>query len=196
MTGASVGRLWQYPVKSMQGSEVDAILLGPSGVAGDRAYGFVDVETGQLASAKRLQALRRPAGLPCEIPHPAHQRRPATSDRGHLPRRRCGRVRRGRRRRTDAARIGVPGSANALCGRRPRRPRICGPGPSARTGHQHAAPTGRRPSRREVGSAADAAQHPGRRRRPSRERRTTGWAATCISASRRSSISSCRRRAA
>ncbi len=52
MTGASVDRLWQYPVKSMQGSEVDAILLGPSGVAGDRAYGFVDVETGQLASAK------------------------------------------------------------------------------------------------------------------------------------------------
>ena len=29
------------------------ILLGPGGVAGDRAYGFVDVETGRLASAKR-----------------------------------------------------------------------------------------------------------------------------------------------
>ena len=53
MTGASVGRLWQYPVKSMQGEEVDQILLGPGGVAGDRAYGFVDVETGRLASAKR-----------------------------------------------------------------------------------------------------------------------------------------------
>lgn len=49
----SVGRLWQYPVKSMQGLEVDEILLGPGGVAGDRAYGFVDVETGRLASAKR-----------------------------------------------------------------------------------------------------------------------------------------------
>ena len=53
MTGVSVGRLWQYPVKSMQGEEVDEILLGPGGVAGDRAYGFVDVETGELASAKR-----------------------------------------------------------------------------------------------------------------------------------------------
>ena len=53
MTGVSVGRLWQYPVKSMQGEEVDQILLGPGGVAGDRAYGFVDVETGRLASAKR-----------------------------------------------------------------------------------------------------------------------------------------------
>ena len=53
MTGVSVGRLWQYPVKSMQGEEVEQILLGPGGVAGDRAYGFVDVETGRLASAKR-----------------------------------------------------------------------------------------------------------------------------------------------
>ncbi len=53
MTGVTVGRLWQYPVKSMQGQEVDEILLGPGGVAGDRAYGFVDVESGRLASAKR-----------------------------------------------------------------------------------------------------------------------------------------------
>ena len=53
MTGVTVGRLWQYPVKSMQGEEVDEILLGAGGVAGDRAYGFVDVETGRLASAKR-----------------------------------------------------------------------------------------------------------------------------------------------
>ncbi len=53
MTGVTVGKLWQYPVKSMQGIEVDQILLGPAGVAGDRAYGFVDVETGRLASAKR-----------------------------------------------------------------------------------------------------------------------------------------------
>jgi uncharacterized protein YcbX len=52
MTGASVGRLWQYPVKSMQGNEVDEILLQTGGVAGDRAYGLVDVETGRLASAK------------------------------------------------------------------------------------------------------------------------------------------------
>src|SRR3954470_262724 len=53
MTGISVGTLWHYPVKSMQGEEVDEIVLGPGGVAGDRAFGFVDVETGRLASAKR-----------------------------------------------------------------------------------------------------------------------------------------------
>ncbi len=53
MSGVTVGKLWQYPVKSMQGEEVEQILLTPRGVAGDRAYGFVDVETGRLASAKR-----------------------------------------------------------------------------------------------------------------------------------------------
>ena len=53
MTAVSVGRLWRYPVKSMQGEEVDHVLLGSGGAVGDRAYGFVDVETGRLASAKR-----------------------------------------------------------------------------------------------------------------------------------------------
>jgi uncharacterized protein len=53
MTDASVGRLWHYPVKSMQGEEVSEVLLGSDGVAGDRAYGFVDIETGKLVSAKR-----------------------------------------------------------------------------------------------------------------------------------------------
>ena len=53
MTGASVGRLWHYPVKSMRGEEVREILLGPAGVVGDRAYGFLNVQTGRVASAKR-----------------------------------------------------------------------------------------------------------------------------------------------
>lgn len=53
MKGASVGRLWHYPVKSMRGEEVREILLGPGGVVGDRAYGFLDVQTGRVASAKR-----------------------------------------------------------------------------------------------------------------------------------------------
>ena len=48
----SVGQLWHYPVKSMQGEPADEVMLGPSGVVGDRAYGFVDVEAGRLISAK------------------------------------------------------------------------------------------------------------------------------------------------
>src|SRR5688572_20619563 len=47
-----VGQLWHYPVKSMQGEPTDEVILGPGGVVGDRAYGFVDVEAGRLISAK------------------------------------------------------------------------------------------------------------------------------------------------
>lgn len=52
MTETRVGRLWRYPVKSMQGEEVEEIVLGPAGVIADRAYGFFDTETGRLVSAK------------------------------------------------------------------------------------------------------------------------------------------------
>jgi uncharacterized protein YcbX len=53
MTSESIRGLWHYPVKSMQGEEADELELGPGGVPGDRAYGFLDVETGRLVSAKR-----------------------------------------------------------------------------------------------------------------------------------------------
>jgi uncharacterized protein len=53
MTSASVARLWHYPVKSMQGEEVQEIVLGSGGVLGDRAYGFLDLETQKVVSAKR-----------------------------------------------------------------------------------------------------------------------------------------------
>ncbi len=48
----SVGQLWHYPVKSMQGELTEEVTLGPAGVVGDRAYGFVDVAAGRLVSAK------------------------------------------------------------------------------------------------------------------------------------------------
>jgi uncharacterized protein len=35
------------------GEEADEVELGQGGVLGDRAYGFLDVETGRLVSAKR-----------------------------------------------------------------------------------------------------------------------------------------------
>lgn len=48
----TVGRLWHHPVKSMRGEMVDEVVLGPGGLIGDRAYGFVDLETERLVSAK------------------------------------------------------------------------------------------------------------------------------------------------
>ncbi len=53
MTSESIRGLWHYPVKSMRGEEADEVELGPGGLFGDRAYGFLEVETGRLVSAKR-----------------------------------------------------------------------------------------------------------------------------------------------
>ncbi len=48
----SVAALWRYPVKSMMGEELNAAEVTERGLAGDRAYALVDVETGKVASAK------------------------------------------------------------------------------------------------------------------------------------------------
>lgn len=44
--------LWRYPVKSMQGEELNAGVVTDRGLVGDRAYALVDRETGKVASAK------------------------------------------------------------------------------------------------------------------------------------------------
>lgn len=49
----TVSEMWRYPVKSMQGERVETCAVTRRGMAGDRAYALVDVETGRLASAKR-----------------------------------------------------------------------------------------------------------------------------------------------
>jgi uncharacterized protein YcbX len=49
--GSLVG-LWRYPVKSMQGEELNGAWLGERGLLGDRAYALLDQATGHIASAK------------------------------------------------------------------------------------------------------------------------------------------------
>ncbi len=49
---SSVAALWRYPVKSMQGEQIDAAAITARGIVGDRAYAIVDLETGFVASAK------------------------------------------------------------------------------------------------------------------------------------------------
>ena len=52
---ASCGRvvaLWRYPVKSMQGEELNAIDVTERGLLGDRAYALIDEATGKVVSAK------------------------------------------------------------------------------------------------------------------------------------------------
>jgi uncharacterized protein len=49
--GSVVG-LWRYPVKSMQGEEIDVATITERGIVGDRAYALVDRATGYVVSAK------------------------------------------------------------------------------------------------------------------------------------------------
>ena len=52
LTDATVAAIWRYPVKSMLGEQVEAAAVGERGLAGDRAYALIDVETGNVVSAK------------------------------------------------------------------------------------------------------------------------------------------------
>jgi uncharacterized protein len=52
ITSAEVATLWRYPVKSMQGEELNAALLTAAGFLGDRSFAVVDPATGKVAGAK------------------------------------------------------------------------------------------------------------------------------------------------
>jgi uncharacterized protein YcbX len=56
----TITAIHRYPVKSMLGESLQEAVIGPRGIAGDRAYAVLDVETGIVASAK---VPRRWAGL-------------------------------------------------------------------------------------------------------------------------------------
>jgi uncharacterized protein YcbX len=51
VVGSVVG-LWRYPVKSMQGEELNATEITERGLLGDRAFALVDSSAGKVASAK------------------------------------------------------------------------------------------------------------------------------------------------
>ena len=48
----AVAALWRYPVKSMQGEELNASEVTPAGLLGDRQFAVVDPGTGKVAGAK------------------------------------------------------------------------------------------------------------------------------------------------
>jgi uncharacterized protein len=48
----TIAALWRYPVKSMQGEELDAAKVTEAGILGDRGYAVLDRATGQIASTK------------------------------------------------------------------------------------------------------------------------------------------------
>lgn len=52
MVGGTIGELWRYPVKSMQGERIELSDVTERGLVGDRAYAVVDADSGKVASAK------------------------------------------------------------------------------------------------------------------------------------------------
>lgn len=52
-----VVELWRFPVKSLQGEQVEATELGPRGLAGDRTWAIFDRDTGFGLTARRMKEL-------------------------------------------------------------------------------------------------------------------------------------------
>ena len=52
---AVVASIRRYPVKSMMGEELNSVEVTKRGLAGDRAYSLIDVETNKLVNAKHPQ---------------------------------------------------------------------------------------------------------------------------------------------
>jgi uncharacterized protein YcbX len=52
-----VAELWRHPVKSLQGQRVDAVAIGPEGLAGDRQWALFDAATGLGLTARRVPDL-------------------------------------------------------------------------------------------------------------------------------------------
>jgi uncharacterized protein YcbX len=57
MINAKVAEIWRYPVKSMQGEQLEHANVGPGGIQGDRLWAVVDATSGVSLSAKRYPAL-------------------------------------------------------------------------------------------------------------------------------------------
>ena len=52
-SAGSVESLWRFPVKSMQGEQLESASITEAGLVGDRAYGVIDVESGKVASTEK-----------------------------------------------------------------------------------------------------------------------------------------------
>ncbi len=52
-----VEQLWRYPVKSLQGEQVESAEVGPQGLDGDRRWAIFDVESGFGLTARRAPQL-------------------------------------------------------------------------------------------------------------------------------------------
>ncbi|MEK9526979.1 MAG: MOSC N-terminal beta barrel domain-containing protein, partial [Acidimicrobiaceae bacterium] len=49
--------LWRYPIKSIGGERLDVAEVAEFGIVGDRGWGLVDEETGNVLTARRAPTL-------------------------------------------------------------------------------------------------------------------------------------------
>jgi uncharacterized protein len=84
-TDATVAALWRYPVKSMLGERLDTAVIGDRGLAGDRAYALIDVESGNVVSAKNPRRWARMFECRAEYVEPPELEREAPPVRITLP---------------------------------------------------------------------------------------------------------------
>ena len=52
-----VTSLWRYPVKSLQGEQLEEVVVGPEGLEGDRRFALFDPDTGFGLTARRVPEL-------------------------------------------------------------------------------------------------------------------------------------------
>jgi len=52
-----VADLWRYPVKSLGGERLEAVDVGPDGIAGDRRVLVLEADTGRIVTARRKPRL-------------------------------------------------------------------------------------------------------------------------------------------
>jgi len=78
MPNNTVLALWRYPVKSMQGEEINSSFVTERGLFGDRAYALLDAEDGKTVTAKNPKkwpemfkfraAFEQPVVTPAKLP--------------------------------------------------------------------------------------------------------------------------------
>src|SRR5712691_6737092 len=52
-----IAELWRYPVKSLQGEQLESVRVTSDGLEGDRQYAIYDAETGFGLTGRRVPAL-------------------------------------------------------------------------------------------------------------------------------------------
>ena len=82
----SVVSLWQYPVKSMMGEELNATEVTERGLLGDRAYALIESSDGKVATAKNPRKWPRLFDFRATFIEPARAGRENPSGSNCLPR--------------------------------------------------------------------------------------------------------------